>query len=95
VQRPDTRCSKWRRVIERANLAGFDGDARFHDLRHSYASNLLHGNVPMHVVSRVLGHSSITVTVDCYGHIAPTTDQQILDALRATTQKGRRHLVAA
>ncbi|WP_122817378.1 tyrosine-type recombinase/integrase [Nocardioides pantholopis] len=40
-----------------------------HTLRHTYATAaLLHG-VPVHVVSRNLGHSSIVITVDTYGHL--------------------------
>lgn len=43
-----------------------------HTLRHSAASALLGAGVPMPVVKDVLGHSSITITVDMYGHLAPT-----------------------
>ena len=40
-----------------------------HTLRHTYATTaLLHG-VPLHVVSRNLGHSSIAITADTYGHL--------------------------
>jgi integrase len=44
-----------------------------HSLRHSVASVLLAANVPMPVVRDVLGHASIEVTVDLYGHMSPTT----------------------
>jgi integrase len=43
-----------------------------HTLRHSAASVLLGAGVPMPVVKDILGHSSITITVDMYGHMAPT-----------------------
>jgi len=44
---------------------------RFHDLRHTYASLLLQqGESPQYVQSQ-LGHSSIQVTVDIYGHLIP------------------------
>ena len=42
---------------------------RFHDLRHTFASLALSNGVPMAVVSSLLGHSSISITVDIYGHI--------------------------
>jgi len=45
---------------------------RFHDLRHGFASHLLGSNTHAKVVSEMLGHSSIGVTMDIYGHIAPT-----------------------
>lgn len=41
----------------------------FHGLRHTCASVLLQAGVPMPVVSRMLGHSSIGITVDTYGHL--------------------------
>lgn len=51
---------------------------RIHDLRHSHASVLLARGIPLHVVSRRLGHSSIQVTVDTYGTLLP--DAQMLAA---------------
>jgi len=42
---------------------------RFHDLRHAAGSIMLKNHVPMHVVSRVLGHSTIATTVNVYGHV--------------------------
>lgn len=51
---------------------------RIHDLRHSNASILLARGIPIHVVSRRLGHSKIQVTVDTYGHMLP--DAQMLAA---------------
>lgn len=40
-----------------------------HELRHSAASILLAQGVPLHVVSEMLGHSSIRSTKDVYGHL--------------------------
>jgi integrase len=42
---------------------------RFHDLRHTTATLLLQAGVPIVHVSKILGHSSIAVTVDLYGHL--------------------------
>lgn len=41
----------------------------WHGLRHSAASVMLEAGVPIEVVSRVLGHSTIRVTMDVYGHL--------------------------
>ena len=49
---------------------------RLHDLRHTHASLLLLDNVPMHVVSRRLGHSTIQTTINTYGHLLPNSDQE-------------------
>ena len=40
-----------------------------HTLRHVVATRLLDGGVPMHIVSRILGHDSIDTTVNTYGHL--------------------------
>lgn len=39
---------------------------RFHDLRHSYASNMIEAGLPLKTVSHILGHSSIGITADIY-----------------------------
>lgn len=51
--------------------AGIDAGS-LHSFRHAAASVLLSNGVPMPVVSDVLGHSSISITVDMYGHMAPS-----------------------
>ena len=53
-------------VLRRAGLP----EVRFHDLRHSAASLMLPGR-PLHEVSRVLGHASITLTANTYRHVLP------------------------
>lgn len=42
----------------------------WHSLRHSFASYLLLGGTPIHVVSRALGHNRIEITVNTYGHLS-------------------------
>lgn len=53
------------RTLVRAGLAKI----RFHDLRHTAASLLLNHNVPVIVVSKMLGHSKPSTTLDIYGHL--------------------------
>jgi integrase len=43
----------------------------FHSLRHSCATFLLKMKVPPKVVQEILGHSSIVITMDVYGHVIP------------------------
>lgn len=45
------------------------GRWRPHEARHSAASIMLAQGTPLHVVSEVLGHSSIAITKDVYGHL--------------------------
>jgi integrase len=44
---------------------------RFHDLRHSHATHLLHQGVHPKVVSERLGHSTVGITLDVYSHVLP------------------------
>lgn len=78
---PNQIASKWRSWRKRkSNRASF-GTVRFHDLRHSAASSWLRAGIPLFVVSRLLGHASIQLTSDTYGHLDTTTFS--LDAVNA------------
>jgi integrase len=44
---------------------------RFHDLRHTHASQLLRAGVHPKVVSERLGHSGVGITLDTYSHVLP------------------------
>ncbi len=60
---------------------------RFHDLRHTFASLLLQqGESPVYVKEQ-MGHSSIQVTVDLYGHLIPGGNKQAVDRLDAPVEK--------
>lgn len=54
---------------------------RWHDLRHGTASLLLSAGVPIAVVSDLLGHSGIAITVDTYGHLSAEAKRQASDTL--------------
>jgi site-specific recombinase XerD len=57
---------RFRMAAKRAGLSGVN----VHTLRHTYATTaLLHG-VPLKVVSVNLGHASIQITADIYGHVS-------------------------
>lgn len=45
-------------------------DIRFHDLRHTFASLLIESDVSMKVVQELLGHSTITTSMDIYTHVS-------------------------
>lgn len=61
---------------------------RLHDLRHTYASLLLQAGEPIAYVKQQLGHSSIQVTVDRYGHFIPGANRQAVERLAAATSEG-------
>lgn len=48
---------------------------RFHDLRHSHATQLLLAGVHPKVAQERLGHSSISVTLDLYSHVGGTMQE--------------------
>jgi len=52
-----------------------------HELRHSAASIMLAQGVPIEVVSDILGHSSIRMTADVYGHILEPQRAAAADAM--------------
>ena len=59
---------------------------RFHDLRHSFASLLIQNGESLAYVKEQLGHASIQITVDVYGHLVPGANRQAVNKLpsRAT-----------
>ncbi len=62
---PDNFSHAFSAVCERAGL----GHWHPHELRHSGASLMLAQGTPLHVVSEILGHASIVITKDVYGHL--------------------------
>jgi integrase len=54
---------------------------RPHDLRHCYASTLLADGVPLKTVSELLGHSSVSITADIYGHLTLETKRAAVERL--------------
>ena len=44
---------------------------------------MLTSGVPLKVVSEILGHSSIAITGDVYGHVAPDVSRGAMDVLGA------------
>jgi integrase len=75
----------WRPLLEKAQVR----HVRVHDARHTYASLMLRRAVPIAYVSRQLGHSSIQVTVDLYGHFIPGADRHHVEALAADIEARR------
>lgn len=62
---PDNFSHLFSKMTKRAGL----GHWHPHELRHSGASLMLAQGTPLHVVSEVLGHASIAITKDVYGHL--------------------------
>ncbi|MFJ6483096.1 tyrosine-type recombinase/integrase [Streptomyces sp. NPDC091682] len=63
----------FRKACKAAGLVDANGKPKYtpHSLRHFFASTALANGIPIHEVSRWLGHKSIKTTVDVYGHLVP------------------------
>ncbi|MFH1102451.1 MAG: site-specific integrase [Pseudomonadota bacterium] len=67
----------FKRVLRKAGLR----EIRIHDMRHTFASLLLsNGESPVYVKEQ-LGHSSISITVDIYGHLIPSSNRKAVNWL--------------
>ena len=49
---------------------------RFHDLRHTHATELLKAGIHPKIVSERLGHSGIRITLDTYSHVIPSLQKE-------------------
>jgi integrase len=60
-------------LLKRAGLCSEDKGMRFtfHSLRHTCATLLLSKNVNPKIVQEMLGHATITQTMDTYSHVLP------------------------
>jgi len=67
-------------LLERAGLKRI----RFHDLRHTCATLLLSKNVHPKYVQELLGHSSVTITLDTYSHVIPGMGKHTTQAMEDT-----------
>ena len=68
-------------AIEHAGLRRF----RFHDLRHTFGSLLIQDGASLAYVKEQMGHSSIQITVDTYGHLIPGANVSWVDRLDIQT----------
>lgn len=76
---PDNFNGMFSRLCQRAGL----GHWHPHELRHSGASIMLALGTPLHVVSEILGHSSIAITKDVYGHLVAGEKKAAAEAMSA------------
>ncbi|TMD04188.1 MAG: site-specific integrase [Chloroflexi bacterium] len=75
--------ARFRPLLRKAGLPPI----RFHDLRHTAATRLLEQGVHPKVVSEMLGHASVAITLDIYSHVSPDLQRQAVSALDALFSK--------
>lgn len=66
----------WNRFLKRTGFKKI----RFHDLRHTFATGLIDKGGNINKISKYMGHSSITTTMDIYGHYIKE-DREIADMM--------------
>jgi integrase len=64
---PNTVSHAWMKLIKRIGIKPI----RFHDARHTHARLMLKQGIHPKIVQERLGHSSISITLDTYSHVAP------------------------
>ncbi len=67
----------FKKLLKKANLP----DIRFHDLRHTCATLLLTKSVHPKIVQEILGHSTISITLDTYSHVLPNMQEKAVAAM--------------
>jgi integrase len=70
--RPYTLTGKLERILKHKGLPPI----RFHDLRHTCATLLLSKGVHPKFVQELLGHATISITLDTYSHVIPAMSDQ-------------------
>lgn len=68
----------WEKLKRKALLPS---RTRIHDLRHTYATVSLDAGLPVHLVSRMLGHASVTMTLNIYSHALPSAAREAADVV--------------
>jgi len=84
---PDAFAKRFRRIAQRAGLP----DAHLHSLRHAHAVLSLQAGCDLKTVSMRLGHESIRLTADTYGHVVESVQRDAADRLDALVRTGRRN----
>ena len=83
--RPDNLRSRLIAACKQAGIKPHE-DGRpwgIHELRHTAATHMLGARIPMQIVSRTLGHSSINVTIDVYSHFTDQDSEMVAESMNA------------
>ena len=84
------RLSNWRLItfVPARTRAGLSDRFRIHDLRHTAASLMIQAGYPPKMLQEIMGHASITTTLDLYGHLYPGEMDRYADRLDQAATNG-------
>ena len=88
MKRPSVVTGQFKRLCVALEIS----DGHFHCLRHTFATEMLRAGVPVKVVSEMLGHKSIAITLRTYAHVLE--DMQEAAAVQAGTLLDRALVIA-
>lgn len=74
---PSTFRDKYVKILAEAKLQPYT----FHALRHTFATRALEAGVPIKVVSKILGHASVQITMDTYMHVLPQLQNEAMNMI--------------
>jgi len=74
---PATFLDKYFKKLEEAGIAHHT----FHALRHTFATRALEAGIPIKVVSTILGHSGVEITMDIYQHVIPELQNEAMNRI--------------
>ncbi|MDX2092499.1 MAG: tyrosine-type recombinase/integrase [Kofleriaceae bacterium] len=74
--KPRTKPSVWFPFKQAVERAGLPKELRFHDLRHTFASHWVLDGGDIFRLSKILGHSNVTITQKVYAHLMPEAWEQ-------------------
>jgi integrase len=81
----------WTPAVTRAGLDGLT----FHGLRHSAAGLMIELGAHPRVIQQRLGHASVRTTLDVYGAVLPSVDENVSTGLGSLLSRSSRGLSAA
>ena len=74
---PSTFRDNYKAILNKAGLKSYT----FHALRHTFATRALEAGVPIKVVSKILGHASVQITMDTYMHVLPELQSEAMNRI--------------
>jgi len=74
---PGTFRDHYKNTLTKAGI----GHKTFHSLRHTFATRALESGANIKVVSEILGHAGVQITLDTYSHVSPELQQEAMQRI--------------